>query len=99
MHRSTKLPATCFVDDIRKGMDRGHYTGAKHVDLSKAFDTISHGSILSKLPGFCIDDGIVKEWFTNYLFGRSQQVDFDNVLSATSSIYCGVPQGSILGPL
>ena len=97
-HRSTELAATCFVDDIRKGMDRGHYTGAIYVDLSKTFDTISHASILSKLPGFGID-GIAKEWFTNYLFGRSQQVEFENVLSAPSSIYCGVPQGSILGPL
>ena len=75
-HRSTELAATCFVDDIRKGMDRGNYTGAIYVDLSKAFDTISHASILSKLPRLGID-GIAKEWFTNYLFGRSQQVEFE----------------------
>ena len=47
--RSTELAATCFVDDIRKNIDKGCYTGAFYIDLRKAFDTISHVSILSKL--------------------------------------------------
>ena len=97
-NRSTELAATCFVDDVRKGMDRGELTGAVYIDLSKAFDTISHASILAKLPSFGID-GTPREWFTSYLFGRSQCVMLDGVLSTPQPIYCGVPQGSILGPL
>ena len=97
-NRSTELAATYFVDNIRRSMDNGELTGAIYIDLSKAFDTISHSSLLAKLPRFGIV-GTPKEWFTNYLFGRSQRVIFDSALSTPQPIYCGVPQGSILGPL
>ena len=97
-NRSTELAATCFIDDIHKCMDRGQYTGAVYIDLSKAFDTISHTSILAKLPRFGIN-GKAREWFTNYLFRRHQRVDFKNNLSSPQPIFCGVPQGSILGSL
>ena len=52
-----------LLDDIRKNMDNGEYTGAVFVDLSKAFDTISHSSIITKLSLFGIY-GDEKEWFT-----------------------------------
>ena len=96
--RSTELAATSFIDSIRLAMDNGEYTGAVYIDLSKAFDTISHASILNKLPNAGIN-GVAKEWFTNYLFGRSQQVCFNGAMSDPEPVYCGVPQGSILGPL
>ena len=96
--RSTETAATSFIDSIRRAMDNGEYTGAGYVDLSKAFDTISHASILNKLPNFGIN-GVAKEWFVNYLFGRTQRVNLNNTLSNNNPIFCGVPQGSILGPL
>jgi hypothetical protein len=67
-------------------------------DLSKAFDTISHAILLSKLNiyGVC---GLANDWIRSYLSGRSQYVDIESVKSSQQSIQCGVPQGSILGPL
>ena len=96
--RSTEIAATVFTDHIRTAMDGGKYTGAIYVDLSKAFDTISHSILLKTLR----DKGIAGNslvWLTDYLFCRSQQVSYCGTISSPRSISCGVPQGSILGPL
>jgi hypothetical protein len=97
-NHSTELAATLFLDNIRKEMDSGKLCGAVFVDLCKAFDTISHSSIVCKLSEYGIIDA-EKEWFTNYLFGRTQCVVFDGCTSHVNPVFCGVPQGSILGPL
>ena len=94
-NRSTENAATCFIDHIRKGMDEGKFTGAIYIDLSKAFDTISHSSLLQKLPKFGIE-GMQLQWFTDYLFCRKQHVSCDGIKSDPQFIQCGVPQGSIL---
>ena len=96
--RSTDLATVYFIDEIRRAMDKGMLTGAIYIDLSKAFDTIGHNAILEKLPQFGIT-GIPQEWFCSYLFSRYQQVSYKQSLSTAEPIYCGVPQGSILGPL
>ena len=67
-------------------------------DLSKAFDVISHTILIKKLEYYGIR-GIVKNWLINYLSGRTQYVEIENNASSVSKIKCGVPQGSILGPL
>ena len=97
-HRSTEHAITYFTDQIRKSMDKGQLTGAIFIDLQKAFDTISHGSIIDKLPSFGITE-TVQEWLTSYLFLRKQQVSYQGTMSTPCNILCGVPQGSILGPL
>ena len=83
--RSTELTATLLTSYIRKGMDDGKYTGVIYIDLSKAFDTISHGTIISKLKDFGIM-GIPNEWFSSYLFNRKQQVHYNGILSTTQPI-------------
>ena len=95
-HCSTELATVCFLDEIRKAMDNGMITGAIYVDLSKAFDTISHASIVEKLPDFGIT-GLPQQWFCSYLFGRHQQVSYHQTISSPEPIFCGVPQGSIPG--
>ena len=72
--------------------------GALFLDLSKAFDTMSHDLILSKLCEFGVAS-LEREWFADYLFGRLQLVQIGNQYSSPFSVTSGVPQGSILGPL
>ena len=67
------------------------------LDLSKAFDTIDHNILLYKLEHYGFR-GIVLDWFKNYLSNR-KHVSFDTSESEQKNIVCGVPQGSILGPL
>ena len=79
-------------------MDRGHLTGALFIDLSKAFDTVDHSTLISKLPLYGIEHA-EQRWIQNYLTQRSQMACFEGELSQEEKITYGVPQGSILGPL
>ena len=95
--RSTELACSLLVDDIRKNIDNGLLTGVIYLDLSKAFDTVSHSYLLSKLPSYGIN-GNELTWFQNYLFNRKQHIFYDGHLSKAFPVFRGVPQGSILGP-
>ena len=95
---STQLASTLLLDKIRSNTDKGLLTGVIFMDLKKAFDTVSHSNLLNKLPTFGLTSTEL-EWFTNYLFSRSQIINFDGALSDESCVTSGVPQGSILGPL
>ena len=97
-NRSTELARTLFLNNIRNMVDNGCLTGAVFIDLSKAFDTLGHSNLLLKLKAYGIESTPL-EWFTNYLFGRFQIVSYDNEISNKYPVNCGVPQGSILGPL
>ena len=72
--------------------------GAVFIDLSKAFDTISHAKLLEKLSQYGVNDGEL-EWFKDYLFSLKATVSYNNCTSGVREIYTGVPEGSILGPL
>ena len=95
---STELAATLLLDEIRKNVDQGKLVGATFIDLSKAFDTISHSNLLQKLPQYGIKESEFS-WFTDYLFHRSAAVNYGKSSSKSADIPTGVPQGSILGPL
>jgi len=79
-------------------MENGEMTGAIFIDLSKAFDSLSHAQIIESLRSYGIL-GTEKELITNYLFNRKQTVCYNRVLSLTQPVLCGVPQGSVLDPL
>ena len=97
-NRSTQHAVSIFTDEIRRGMDNRKLTGAAFIDLSKAFDTVDHGCILSKLECYGIVDRELS-WFESYLFNRKQYVVVNNGKSERNTVLCGVPQGSVLGPL
>ena len=66
------------------------------LDLQKAFDTVDHVILCNKLKTMGVD---CTDWFLSYLQNRHQIVTVGKVQSDTASVVCGVPQGSILGPL
>ena len=68
------------------------------LDVAKAFDTVNHDILMRKLEN-CGIRRIPLEWFNSYLNERKQLVKINEVKSATLTIKCGVPQGSVLGPL
>ena len=86
-----------LVEEISTTLDRGDYAVTIFLDLSKAFDTVNHQSILlSKLTYYGINP---ITWFRSYFHNRKQRVFVNGILSDTLQISSGVPQGSILGPL
>ena len=69
-----------------------------YLDLSKAFDTIDHTILLNKLEFYGIR-GQALDWFSRYLYQRKQFVHYTGNDSHIETTKCGVPQGSVLGPL
>ena len=68
------------------------------VDLQKALDTVDHEILLSKLDYYGIRS-IANKWFETYLCNRKQYLSINGFKSNTSTLTCGVPQGSVLRPL
>ena len=90
---------TCLIhltDYIRNQMSAGNYTGLVLLDLQKAFDTVDHVILCKKLQAMGITS---VDWFKSYLSCRTQIVNVNQVDSDPLNVSCGVPQGSILGPL
>ena len=87
-----------IVERIRSKLDKGEFGCGVFVDLQKAFDTVDHEILLSKLNHYGIR-GLANQWFRSYLSERSQFVSIGISKSISKSIRHGVPQGSVLGPL
>ena len=80
-------------------MDEGRVTALTLLDLSAAFNTLDHSSITNLLSTWYGIDGIALDWFVSYLSDRKQKVKLMDCLSSPAKVACGVPQGSVLGPL
>ena len=87
-----------LTENIRQALDQGKIGCGIFVDLQKAFDTVEHEVLLSKLDHYGVR-GLTNNWFKSYLTGRKQYVSINGYNSSLSSIAYGVPQGSVLGPL
>jgi hypothetical protein len=89
---------TSFYQDLVDSANQSLQVDAVLLDFSKAFDKVSHKMLLDKLSLIGLDPHFYF-WVKDFLYSRSQQVFFDNVLSASQQVTSGVPQGSVLGPL
>ena len=97
-NHSTYMATIELVDKIANAVERNETTVGIFLDLSKAFDTINHDILLYKLEHYGFR-GVALDWFKSYLSNRKQFVHYQMHDSNHKIINCGVPQGSILGPL
>lgn len=95
---STSSALIDLVNKVSSTVDSHQILVGLFLDLSKAFDTLDHSILLAKLHNYGIR-GILLNLFENYLVNRKQFVIANNIQSELKTIGCGVPQGSILGPL
>jgi retron-type reverse transcriptase len=95
---STNHALLSITEQIRHYLDKGTFACGVFVDLEKAFDTVNHNILLSKLDHYGIR-GRSNIWLKSYLSNRDQVVKVNDSTSSKMNINCGVPQGSILGPL
>ena len=91
-------PWWLWLIKLLKLWTRGNASLVFFLDFSKAFDTVDHGILLQKLELYGLQD-ITLKWCKDYLSNRIQYVTYNGIKSMTDIIKCGVPQGSILGPL
>ena len=89
---------TSLTELIRKTLDEDKFACGVFIDLQKAFDTVDHNILLSKLYHYGVK-GTPHQWFKSYLTGRQQYTTINHQKSSLSNIKYGVPQGSVLGPL
>ncbi|CAB4036471.1 RNA-directed DNA polymerase from mobile element jockey-like, partial [Paramuricea clavata] len=100
--RSLHSTVTALLESTNNwayNIDQGRVNAVVFLDLKKAFDTVNHdGILLSKLNAYGLG-GAVANWFKSYLSDRSQKCYVNGHLSNNRTLLCGIPQGTILGPL
>ena len=96
---STETALLCIKNEIHLSLSKGMPTALVLLDLSAAFDTIDHDTLLSCLSSRFGFDGSALKWFRSYLQDRFQSVKIGSSLSNLFKLKFEVPQGSVLGPL
>ena len=95
---STNFSFLDLVDKTTRALDNKEVIVGVILDLFKAFDAVNDSLLLQKLEHYGVR-GIALNWFGNYITKHYQCVKYNNEVSEKKEISCGVPQGSILGPL
>ena len=86
------------IEDFHKLRQEGEPFDIIYLDFKKAFDSVPHQRLLTKLRGYGIE-GKVLQWIKAFLLNRTQRIKVGNETSASSKVTSGIPQGSILGPV
>ena len=94
---STEVASVRFVDTLVQQMDNFNIPISILIDLSKAFDTLDHNIMLSKLRHYGVT-GIELDFFNSYLLGRVQYIEYSGVCSQKLLICTGCPKGLFWGP-
>ena len=97
-NNSTFMALKILVDNLVDALDNGNCAVGIFLDFQKAFVTVDHGILLDKLYCYGIR-GIAHDWFLSFLSNRQQSVIYNGYESELKVMRCGVPQGSILGPM
>ena len=95
---STTLALIEFTDTIMRFLDEGNYCRSVFIDLTKAFDTVDYEILLHKLERYGIR-GHASMFLRSYLSNRHRYTAINDLSSPLRKVQCGVPQGSVLGPL
>jgi len=96
---STETALLALYDHLIRASTRQNITCLCLLDLSAAFDTIDHAILLQRLTNWFGITGPAHSWLQSYLTSRSFSVLANGFKSASTSLSCGIPQGSVLGPL
>ena len=96
---STETAVLRVQSDIMMVLDYSDLAMLTLLDLSAAFDSVDHDTLLKRLQKSYGLDGVVVSWFISYLAGRTQFVKSSASTSMPSAVLYGVPQGSVLGPV
>ena len=95
---STETALLYIKNEVHLSLSRGESTALVLLDLSAAFDTIDHSTLLSCLQNWFGVSGCVLKWFTSYLTDRYQSIKIGSTLSDVCKLLFCIPQGSVLGP-
>ena len=98
-HHFTESALLNIQNNILLNMAKGSVTALTLLDLSAAFDTIAHTILLDRLNVYYGLSELALGWFRSYLSGRTHSVKVGSTLSHPAALHCGVPQGSVLGPI
>jgi len=90
---------TAILRDILQAVDRREFGALVLLDLSAAFDTVDHEILIQRLQSTYSIHNTVLQWFRSYLLGRTQHVRRGSARSSAVHLVCGVPQGSVIGPI
>ncbi|PVD29372.1 hypothetical protein C0Q70_08623 [Pomacea canaliculata] len=96
---SRETALLCVTNDILCSVNSGNLVLLVLLDLSSAFDTINQRMLLQRLSSEAGIQGAALQWIASYLAERSQRVIVGSASSEAVPLVCGVPQGSVLGPL
>jgi len=99
MNHVTKTAVLHVLSEILTAADRGDVSALVLLDQLAVFDTVDHEVLLKRLDNSYGVTGCALKWFQSYMCGRTQHVGLGMTKSSIVCLLCGVPQGSVLGPI